>query len=91
VNDDVLPIQIRRCKVFWLEVDRPGPWCYIRAAARLGSDICGWRHNLFVEPLVVIGGNERLSELGQVGVQPATNGVLGPLFAMEDPAEVDLM
>jgi hypothetical protein len=38
----------------------------------------------------VIGGHERLSELGQVGVQAATNGVLGPLFAMEDPAEVDL-
>jgi len=26
---------------------------------------------------------------GRRQVQPATNGVLGPLFAMEDPAEVD--
>jgi hypothetical protein len=35
-------------------------------------------------------GYERLSELGQIGVQPATDGVLGPLFAMQDSAEIDL-
>ena len=29
--------------------------------ARLASDVCGWRHNFLVEPLVIVGGYERLS------------------------------
>jgi hypothetical protein len=90
VNDDVLPIQIRRRKILGFEVDRSSPGGNVRATSCLASNVCGWRHNFVVEPLVIVGGYERLSELGQMGVQPAADGVLGPLFAMQDPAEIEL-
>src|SRR5258705_11242081 len=90
VNDVLVRIQIRRVKIMGLEVVRSGPGDNVRSSYRLASNVCGWRHNFFVQPLVIVGGYERLSKLGQMGVQPATNGVLRPLFAMQDPAEIDL-
>ena len=90
MNDDVLPIQIRRGKVLGLEVHRTGAWCYVGTTSSLASDVCGWRRNLLVEPLVIVGSNKGLAELGQIGVKQATSGVLGSLLPMQDSAKVNL-